>query len=106
METPTNNTQWPELSPAQYAGAVGNGYTEEQAARQLEGARLETEFRQGIAHCRTNTRLILSAALIAYSEGIKLPRMGKHAQAKFNKFGKPFGDWLKASGGLLKDYAL
>lgn len=96
--------EWPEINPAQYAAAVSNGYTEEQAARQLEGARLETEFRKGIELCRTPTRLKLSLALVAYSEGIALPPMSRHQREKFNRIARPYGDWLKTNGGTFKDY--
>lgn len=106
--TPTQDInaaiEWPEISQAQYAAAVGNGYTEEQAARQLEGARLETDFRKGIELCRTPTRLKLSLALVAYSEGLALPPMSRLQREKFNRFARPYGDWLKANGGTFKDY--
>ena len=90
--------EWPELTPAQYANAVGDGYTEDEAVRQLEGARLEAEYKKGMMLCYAPTRLKVSLALVAYSEGLELPPMTPRQLKMFNLHARPYGDWLKVNG--------
>lgn len=86
----------PNLTPYQYAKAVGNGMTEREAAAQLAAAEVEAAYLKAISTGTHKTRQTLIIAALAYFNALPLPKMSRRVTEKFNKYVKPYADMLRA----------
>lgn len=84
------------ITPDQYATAVGNGMTEREAAAQLAAAEVEAAYLKAISAGRHTTRQTLTLAALAYVNALPLPMMSRRVKEKFNKYVKPYADMLRA----------
>lgn len=84
------------ITPYQYAKAVGDGMTEREAAAQLAAAEIEAAYLKAISAGLHATRQTLTIAALAYINAQPLPPMSRRVKEKFNKYVKPYGDMLMA----------